>query len=66
MSMASAVAPTVEPNRIPWTTEPASAKSRYESTAGNPGTAVVARENDDVPSAAKNSGKISDGTTSDG
>ncbi len=66
MSTASAVAPTVEPNRIPWTTEPASAKSRKESTSGNPGTSVVARENDDVPSAAKNSGKISDGMTSDG
>ena len=50
---------------MPWTIAPASAKSRYESTAGNPGNSI-ARENDEVPSAAKNKGKMSDGMTSDG
>ena len=44
---------------------PASEKSRNESTSGKPGS-EVALLNDDVPSAAKNSGKMSEGMTSAG
>ena len=60
ISVASAAAPVTEPNNTPWVTVPANVNCRYESTLGNPGR-LIARLNDDDPSAAKNSGKISDG-----
>ena len=65
MSVASAAPPVTLPNSTPWMMVPAMAKSRKLSTSGKLGRAT-ARPNDDAPSAAKNSGKISDGMTSAG
>ena len=62
ISVARAAALVTEPNSTPCTTDPASAKSRNESTSGKPGM-LIARANDAVPRATKNSGKTSDGTT---
>jgi hypothetical protein len=44
---------------------PAKLKSRNESTFGNPGR-LIALLKDEVPSAAKNKGKIIEGTTNAG
>ena len=65
MSVANAAPPVTLPNSTPCTMLPANEKSRNESTSGKPGS-DVALLNDDEPSAAKNSGKMSEGMTSAG
>ena len=65
MSVASAAPPVTLPNSTPCTMVPARAKSRKLSTFGKFGKRTAC-PNDELPRAAKNSGKINDGMTSAG